>query len=142
MRVFCFLGVCFETLCWYVGSFILGSNVRNSRFINFVAGYGVFSLPGVELKASNARSLSSPDFRRFSRVLLTVCIILSTMPFDCANSGVLVTCSKSQFAENFLNSEVNFEPLSEKTSLGIPCLSNIASIFFITIGEVLLLQSR
>ena len=73
----------------------------------------------------------------FNRVILTVCIVLFTMPFDCANSGLLVSCLKSQVAENCLNSrEVNSGPLSEKTSLGIPCLANIAFIFFITIGEV------
>ena len=120
-----------------MGSFILDSNVHNSCFINFVAGDGVLSLPGAVCKAINARSLSS-DFKHFNRVLLTVCIVLSTMPSDCANSGLLVSCSKSQFAENFLNSNKNSGPLSEKTSLGIPCLVNIAFIFFISVGEVLL----
>ena len=73
-----------------MGSFILGSNVGYSRFISFVAGDGVFSLPGAVRKASNARSLSSPDFKHFNRVLLTVCIVLSTMPFNGANSGLSV----------------------------------------------------
>ena len=94
----------------------------------------MFSLPGAVRKASNARSLSSPDFKHFNTVLLTDSIVFSAMPFDCANSGLLGSCSKSQFAENFLISS----PLSEKTSLGIPCLANIAFIFFITIGEMFL----
>ena len=135
----CFLVVSFEALSWYVGHFILGSNIRNSRSISFVAGDWVFSLPGAMRKTNNARSLSSPDFRHFNRVLLTICIILSTMPFDYANSGLQVTCSKSQFVENFLNSnKVIFGPLSEKNNLGILCFGNIAFIFFFTIEEVLL----
>ena len=67
-----FLCVCFEALSWYVGCFILGSNVRKSRFICFVAGDGVLSLPDAAQKASNVRPLSSPDFKHFNRVLLTV----------------------------------------------------------------------
>ena len=83
--------------------------------------------------------LSSPDFRHFNSGLLTVCVVLSAMPFDCANFGLLVSCSKSQFAENFLNSnEVNSGPLSKKSSFGIPCFANIAFICSVTIGEVLL----
>ena len=66
--------------------FILGSNVRNLHFISFVAGDGVFSLPGAVRKASNAKSLLPPDFRHFNKVLLTICIVFFTMPFDCANS--------------------------------------------------------
>ena len=133
-RVFCLFYVC---LSWYVGFFILGRNVRNTRFISFVASDGAFSMPGAVHKASNARSLSSFDFRHFSRDPLTICIVLSTMPFDSANSGLLVSCSKFHFAKNFLNSsEPNSGPSSEKTSLGTPCLVNIAFIFFITIGEV------
>ena len=80
-------------------------------------------------KASNVKSLSSTDFKHFSRALLTICIVFSTMPFDCANSRFLVSCSKSQFAKNFLNSsEVNSRPLSEKTSLEIPCLVMSSSL--------------
>ena len=120
--ILCFLGVCLEALSWYVGSFILRSNVPNSRFISFVAGDGVFSLSGAVRKASNARSLSSPNFKHFNRVLLTVCIVISTMPFNSENSGLLVSCSKSQFAENFLNSsEVNSVPLSEKFGNSMSC---------------------
>ena len=122
-----------------MGSFILGCNIRNSRFISFVAGDGALTLPGAVHKASNARSLPSPDFKHFNTVLLTIYIVLSIMPFDYANSWLLVSCSKYQFSENFLNSsEVNSGPLSEKTSLEIPSLANIAFIFFITIGEELL----
>ena len=87
---FVFLGVFFETWSWYKGFFILGSNVCNSRFISFVAGDGVLSWPGAARKASNDRSLSSPDFKHFNRVLFAVRIVLSTMPFDSANSGLLV----------------------------------------------------
>ena len=140
-RFLCFLGVFFEALSWYVDSFILDSNVHNSRFICFVVSDVVFSLPGAVHKASNTMSLSSPDFKHFNRVLLTIFIVLFTMPFDCTNSVILVSCSKSQFAENFRNSyEVNSGLLPKKTSLGIPCLTNIAFIFFITIGEVLLMN--
>ena len=86
-------------------------------------------------KASNVRSLSSPDFKHFNKVLLTVCIVLTTMPFDCVNSELLVSCSKFQFGENFLNScEANSGPLSEKTNLGIPCLAKIAFIYFTLYG--------
>ena len=50
-----------------------------------------------------------------------------------------MSCSKPQFTEKFVNSsEVNSGLLSEKTGLGIPSLANIAFIFAITIGEVLL----
>ena len=90
----CFLGICFEALSWYVVYFILGNNVHNSCSISFVAGDEVFFLPSAMRKASNARSLSSSDFKHFNRVLLTVCIVLSSMPFDCANFGLLVSCSK------------------------------------------------
>ena len=69
---------------------------------------GVFSLSCAVHKASNARFLSFPDFKHFNRVLLIFYIVLITIPFDCANSGLLVSCSKPQFDENFLNfSKVN-----------------------------------
>ena len=96
-----------------------------------ITHFSSISLTGAMCKACNARSLSSPDFKHFNRVLLTVYIVLSTR--------IQVSCSKSQFAENFLNSsKVNSGLLSEKTSKGIPCLANIAFIFFITISEVFL----
>lgn len=64
----------------------------------------------------------------FNIVHFTVYMILSTIPMYSANSGLLVLRSKSQFAENFLNtSEVKSGPLSEKTSLGISCHANIFS---------------
>ena len=91
-----------------------------------MTGDRVFS--GAVRKVSNARSLSSPDFKHFNKVLWTICIVLSTMPFGCANSGLLVSYSKSQFADNFLNSnEVNSGPLSEKTSLGFHILRTLLS---------------
>ena len=139
----CFWCVWLQTLSWYVGSVTQGSNVCSSRFISFVAGDRVFSLPGALHKASNAKYLSSPDFRHFNRVLFKVCIVPSTIPFDCENSGLLVSCSKSQFAENFLNSSKgNSGLLSEKTSLRILCLANIAFICSITVDEVLLRSLR
>ena len=52
---------CLVLVC---GSFILGSNVRYSRFISFVAGDRGFSLLSAVRKASNTKSLSSPDFNR------------------------------------------------------------------------------
>ena len=115
-RFLCFLGVLFEALSWHVGSFILGSNVCNSRFISFVGGGGVF-LPSAVCKGSYAMSLSSPDFKPFNGVLCTVCIVLPILQFDYANSGLLVSYSKFHFAEKFLNSsKVNSGPLSKKTS--------------------------
>ena len=48
--------------------------------------------------------------------------------FDCANSGLLVSCWKSQFAENFLNSNmVNSGSLSERLVCGFYVLQTLFS---------------
>lgn len=84
-----------------------------------------------------SRYLSSPVFTHLNRFLFTVCFVRSTMSLDCENSGLLVSCLKSQFADNFLNSsKFNSGPLSERTYFGIPGLANIFFMCFITLSAV------
>ena len=127
----CFLFICFWTLSCYVDSMTLGSNVCNSHFVNFDAAESVFPLPGAMFKANKSRYLLSPVFRHFNMVLFTVYIIPFTISLDSANSGLLVSYSKSQFAEIFIHSsDGNSRLLSKKTSLGIPCLANIFHVIY------------